>query len=77
MQVQEHLSGLHLYTNQLHPIDSPIPALEETLVLFAAHLTFNLNPQSIKLYLYRVRNLHRVRNLNIENGLSVTLQDCL
>ena len=57
--------------NQLHPNGSPIPASEETLMLFAAHLTFNLKPQSIKVYLDGVRNLH------IENGLRDPLQECL
>ena len=39
---------------RLHPDGSPILATEETLMLFAAYLTFSLRPQSIKVYLYAV-----------------------
>ena len=56
---------------RLHPDGSPIPASEETLMLFAAYLTFSLSPQSIKVYLYTVRNLH------VENGLPNPLTNCL
>ncbi len=56
---------------RLHPGGSPIPASEETLMLFATYLTYRLQPRSIKVYLYAVRNLH------IENGLPNPLANCL
>ncbi len=56
---------------RLHPGCSPIPASEETLMLFATYLTCRLKPASIKVYLYAVRNFH------VENGLPNPLENCL
>ena len=56
---------------RLHPGGSPIPASEETLMLFTTYLTYGLKPSSIKVYLYAVRNFH------IENGFPNPLENCL
>ena len=40
------------------PDGSLLPASEDTLMLFATFLSATLKPQSIKAYLYSVRNLH-------------------
>ena len=50
--------------NSLNTTGSPIPASENTLMLFATYLTHTHKPQSIKLYLSAVRTLH------LEHGLS-------
>ena len=44
--------------NRLNTTGSPIPASENTLMLFATYLTHTHKPQSIKLYLSAVRTLH-------------------
>ena len=57
--------------NCLHPNGSPLPASENTLMLFATFLTHKLKPQSIKVYLLAVRNLH------LEHGLPDPTADAL
>ena len=49
--------------NHLHPNGSPIPSSEETLMLFATHLTQPHKPQSIKLSLFVVCMLHLEHSL--------------
>ena len=49
--------------NRLHSDGSLLPASEETLMLFTTYLSYSLKPQSIKVYLAAVRNMH------IEHGL--------
>ena len=49
--------------NRLHSDGSLLPASEETLMLFATYLSYSIKPQSIKVYLAAVRNMH------IEHGL--------
>lgn len=50
---------------------SLLPAPEDTLMLFATFLATTLKPQSIKVYLYGVRNLH------LEHGFPDPLADAL
>ena len=57
--------------NQLHPNGSPIPATEHTLMLYASYLARTLRPQSIKVYLSAVRNMH------LEHGLPDPTADAL
>ena len=68
--VQAFLQFSTLY-QRCNTTGSPLPASEETLMLFATYLTYRLKPQSIKVYLYAVRNFH------IEHGLPNPLQDCI
>ena len=46
----------------------PLPASEETIILFATHLAQRIKPQSMNVYLAAVRSLH------ISHGLSNPLQ---
>ena len=46
----------------------PLPASEETIILFATHLAQRIKPQAMNVYLAAVRSLH------ISNGLSNPLQ---
>jgi len=55
----------------LAPDGSLLPAAEDTLMLFSTFLAATLKPQSIKVYLYSVLNLH------LEHGFSDTLPDAL
>ena len=55
--VKAFLRFTSLY-NRLDRAGNPLPATQETLMLFAACLTFNLVPASIKVYLCAVRNFH-------------------
>ncbi len=55
----------------LAPDGSLLPASEDTLMLFATFLASSLKPQSIKVYLYGVRNLH------LEHGFPDPLTDAL
>lgn len=57
--------------HRLGPDGSLLPASEETLMLFATFLAYTLRPQSIKVYLFGVRNLH------LEHGFSDPLVDTL
>ena len=57
--------------DRLNPGGNPLPASEETLMLFASFLSLNLKPASIKTYLFAVRNLH------VEQGLPNPLEGCL
>ncbi len=47
-----------IHYNRLHHYGQLLPESEETLMLFATYLAPSQKPQSIKLYLYAVRNLH-------------------
>ena len=44
--------------NRLHSDGVLLPASEETLMLFATYLSYSIKPQSIKVYLAAVRNMH-------------------
>ncbi len=44
--------------NQLHQGGHLLPASEESLMLYVTYLAATIKPQSIKVYLYGVRNLH-------------------
>ena len=57
--------------NRVNHTGNPLPASEETLLLFATFLTYRLKPRSIKVYLFAVRNLH------IEQGFPNPLEGCL
>ena len=61
---QRCFTNFALTYNRLNTTGSPIPASENTLMLFATYLTHTHKPQSIKLYLSAVRTLH------LEHGLS-------
>jgi len=59
-------------TYHCHASDgSLLPASEDTLMLFSTFLAATLKPQSIKVYLYGVRNLH------LEHGFPDPLPDAL
>ena len=55
--VKAFLNFTTLY-NRLNHMGNPLPASQETLMLFAAYLTYSLAPASIKIYLYAVRSFH-------------------
>ena len=55
--VKAFLNFATLY-NRLNHMGNPLPASQETLMLFAAYLTYSLAPASIKIYLYAVRSFH-------------------
>ena len=57
--------------NRLHPSGSVLPASEETLIRFCAHLADTLHHSSIKVYLSAVRSLH------VDEGLPDPLVGCL
>ncbi len=57
--------------NQLHQGGHLLPASEESLMLYATYLAATIKPQSIKVHLYGVRNLH------IENRFPCPLQGVL
>ena len=44
--------------NQLHPDGSLLPVSEETLMLYVTFLSQSIKPQSLKVYLAAIRNLH-------------------
>ena len=63
-----------MFAAQYHRWDhagSPLPVSEETLMLFVTYLTYRMRPQSIKVYLYAVRNLH------LEHGFPSPLDGCI
>ena len=55
----------------LAPDGSLLPASEDTLMLYATFLATTLQPQSIKVYLFGIRNLH------VEHGFPNPLTDAL
>ena len=59
------------WSKLIHDNGSPLPASEQTLMLFAAHLSRTIKASSIKLvYLLGVRSLH------IEHGFNNPLENC-
>ena len=68
-----HRSFIHfaIMYHCLGPDSSLLPASEDTLMLFTTFLASTLKPQSIKVYLFGVRNLH------LEHGFPDPLPDAL
>ena len=58
------------WSKLIHDNGSPLPASEQTLMLFAAHLSRTIKASSIKVYLSGVRSLH------IEHGFNNPLENC-
>lgn len=68
-----HRSFIHfaIMYHCLAPDGSLLPASEDTLMLFTTFLASSLKPQSIKVYLFGVRNMH------LEHGFPDPLSDAL
>ena len=58
-----------LIYHRLGPDGALLPATEETLMLYTTYLSYTLKPQSIKVYLFAIRNWH------IEHGLPSPTDD--
>ena len=58
------------WAGHIHENGSPLPANEQTLMMFAAHLSQTIKASSIKVYLSGVRSLH------IEQGFKNPLDNC-
>jgi hypothetical protein len=59
------------WSGLIHDNSSPLPASEQTLMLFTAHLSQTIKASSIKVYLSGVRSLH------IEQGFKNPSENCV